>query len=98
MYFQKLLLFNLFEKILDKYPKEKKNKKEAIEAPIPKQILLSILKDFEKFPKINIVSEYTCGFKNVNPKVLRKILNALCDMTVFLNSKYLNLKISLIFP
>jgi hypothetical protein len=26
----------LFEKILDKYPKEKKNKKEAIEAPIPK--------------------------------------------------------------
>jgi len=35
MYFQKLLLFNLFEKILDKYPKEKKNKKEAIEAPIP---------------------------------------------------------------
>ena len=36
MYFQKLLLFNLFENILDKYPKEKKNKKEAIEAPIPK--------------------------------------------------------------
>ena len=36
MYFQEFLLFKLFEKILDKYPKEKKNKKEAMDAPIPK--------------------------------------------------------------
>ena len=34
--FQSLELFKQLEKNLAKYPIEKKNKKEAIEAPIPK--------------------------------------------------------------
>ena len=57
MYFQKLLLFNLFEKILDKYPKEKKNKKEAIVAPIPKKYFSTSKKLLEKLPRKNTVSE-----------------------------------------
>ena len=36
---------------------KKKNKKDAIEAPIPKKYLLVIKKFFEKFPKKNTVSE-----------------------------------------
>ncbi|WP_415278836.1 hypothetical protein ABXT72_02460 [Candidatus Pelagibacter sp. Uisw_094] len=36
--FQTLLLLAYIEKYLDKYPIIKKNKKEAIDAPIPKNI------------------------------------------------------------
>ena len=43
---------------------------DAIEAPIPKKYLWEIKKFFEKFPKKKTVSEYTCGFKYVNPRVL----------------------------
>ena len=35
----------------------KKNKKDAIEAPIPKKYFCEIRKFFEKFPKKNTVSE-----------------------------------------
>ena len=34
--FHTLAFCKLFDKNLDKYPQEKKNKKEATEAPIPK--------------------------------------------------------------
>ena len=57
IYFQELLLFKLFANNFDRQPKEKKNKNEAIDAPIPKKILSSIAKLFEKFPKKNTVSE-----------------------------------------
>ena len=33
------------------------------------------IKFFEKLPKKNTVSEYTCGFKYVKPRVFKKILN-----------------------
>ena len=55
--FQTLLLLAYIEKYLDKYPIIKKNKKEAIDAPIPKNIFWLIIKSFEKFPKKNTVSE-----------------------------------------
>ena len=72
--FQTLLFLAYIEKYLDKYPIKKKNKKEAIDAPIPKNIFWLIIKSFEKFPKKNTVSEYTWGFKYVNPRVFKKIL------------------------
>ena len=55
--FQTLLLLAYIEKYLERYPIIKKNKKEAIDAPIPKNIFWLIIKSFEKFPKKNTVSE-----------------------------------------
>ena len=55
--FQAFELIKWFEKNLAKYPNEKKNKKDAIEAPKPKKYLWEIKKFFEKFPKKKTVSE-----------------------------------------
>ena len=52
------------------YPKIKKKINEAVDAPNPKIIFDEISIDLEKLPKKNTVSEYTCGFKKVKPKVL----------------------------
>ena len=55
--FQTFDLIKQFEKNFAKYPREKKNKKEAIAAPIPKKYLCETKKFFEKFPKKKTVSE-----------------------------------------
>ena len=55
--FQTFDLIKQFEKNLAKYPREKKNKKDASDAPMPKKYLLVIKKFFEKFPKKKTVSE-----------------------------------------
>ncbi len=55
--FQVFELTKLFEKNFAKYPSEKKNKNDAIEAPMPNKYLLIIRKFFEKFPKKKTVSE-----------------------------------------
>ena len=55
--FQTFEFIKLLEKNLAKYPKEKKNRKDAIAAPIPKKYFCEIKKFFEKFPKKNTVSE-----------------------------------------
>ena len=52
------------------YPKIKKKLNEADEAPNPKIIFYEMFIDLEKLTKKNTVSEYTCGFKKVKPKVL----------------------------
>ena len=49
----------ILEKNLARYPNEKKNINDAIEAPKPNKYLLPIKKFFEKFPKKKTVSEYT---------------------------------------
>ena len=55
-----ILSFSAYlEKKVDKYPNKKKKIKDAIEAPIPKNIFSSNKKFFEKFPKKKTVSEYT---------------------------------------
>ena len=63
IYFHVLSLLAYFEKYTDKKPNKKKNMNEAIEAPIPKYIFSLKRKFFEKFPKKNTVSEYTCAFR-----------------------------------
>ena len=55
--FQIFSFFAYFEKYVDRYPNKKKNKKDAIDAPIPKQIFSSNKKFFEKLPKKKTVSE-----------------------------------------
>ena len=57
MSFHTILFCKYFDKNLDKYPKKKKNKNEAIEAPIPKQYFCEIRKFLEKFPRKKTVSE-----------------------------------------
>ena len=57
IYFHTFLLFKYLEKYLYKYTIEKKNKKDAAAAPIPKKYFSIIKKFFEKFPKKNTVSE-----------------------------------------
>ena len=57
MIFHAFLFFKYFDKNLDRYPKKKKNKNEAIEAPIPKQYFCEIKKFLEKFPRKKTVSE-----------------------------------------
>ena len=60
---KKFIIFHVFEltKLLEKnfarYPNEKKNRIDAIEAPRPNRYLLIIKKFFEKFPKKKTVSE-----------------------------------------
>ena len=71
--FQILSFWAYFEKNVDKYPNKKKKIKDAIEAPIPKKILSPNKKFFEKLPKKNTVSEYTCALRYVKPSVLREI-------------------------
>ena len=56
MIFHAFLFFKYFDKNLDRYPKKKKNKNEAIEAPIPKQYFCEIKKFLEKFPRKKTVS------------------------------------------
>ena len=51
IYFHIFLSFKYLEKYFDKYPIEKKNKKEAIVAPIPKKYFSIIKRFLEKFPK-----------------------------------------------
>ena len=55
--FQVFLSLAYFDSFLDRYPIKKKNKNEAKEAPIPKNILSFINKFFEKFPRKKTVSE-----------------------------------------
>ena len=55
--FQTLLFLAYIEKYLDKYPIKKKNKKEAIEAPMPNIIFSLIRKFLEKLPRKKTVSE-----------------------------------------
>ena len=55
--FQTFDLIKQFEKNFAKYPREKKNKKDIIDAPIPKKYLFVTKKFFEKLPKKKIVSE-----------------------------------------
>ena len=55
--FHIFLLFKYLAKYWDKYPIEKKNKKEAIVAPIPKKYFSTSKKLLEKLPKKNTVSE-----------------------------------------
>ena len=55
--FQVNWLFKYWQRNLDKYPKIKKNKKDAKVAPNPKYILSMYKKFFEKFPKKKTVSE-----------------------------------------
>ena len=50
-------MFKYLEKYWDRYPIEKKNKKDANVAPIPKEYFSIIKKFFEKLPKKNTVSE-----------------------------------------
>ena len=50
-------LCRYFDNNLDRYPITKKNNKEDIEAPIPKQYLLITRKFLEKFPRKKTVSE-----------------------------------------
>ena len=57
IYFHIFLLFKYLEKYCDKYPIEKKNKKEAIVAPIPKKYFSISKKLLEKLPRKNTVSE-----------------------------------------
>ena len=57
IYFHTFLLFKYLEKYWDRYPMEKKNKKDAIVAPIPNKYLSIIKKFLEKLPKKNTVSE-----------------------------------------
>ena len=57
IYFHILLSFKYLEKNWDKYPIKKKNKKEAMVAPIPKKYFSKIKKFLEKLPKKNTVSE-----------------------------------------
>ena len=49
--------FKYFDKNLDKQPIPKKNKREANEAPKPKQYFSAIKKFLEKFPRKKTVSE-----------------------------------------
>jgi len=55
--FQISSLWRYLDNNFDKYPIVKKNKKDAIEAPIPKQYLSIVKKFLEKLPKKNTVSE-----------------------------------------
>ena len=55
--FQTFDLIKQFEKNFAKYPREKKNKKDAIDAPMPKKYLFVTKKFFEKLPRKNTVSE-----------------------------------------
>ena len=55
--FQTFDLIKQFEKNFAKYPRERKNKKDAIDAPMPKKYLFATKKFFEKLPKKNTVSE-----------------------------------------
>ena len=57
IYFHVFLSSKYLEKYWDRYPIEKKNKKEASVAPIPKKYFSKIKKFLEKFPKKNTVSE-----------------------------------------
>ena len=57
IYFHIFLSSKNLEKYRDRYPIEKKNKKEAVVAPIPKKYFSIIKKFLEKFPKKNTVSE-----------------------------------------
>ena len=57
IFFQTLSLFRYLDNNFDKYPSIKKNKNDAIEAPIPKQYLSIVTKFLEKFPRKNTVSE-----------------------------------------
>ena len=57
MIFHTLTFCKYFDENLDKQPKEKKNKKEAIEAPTPKKYFCVIKKFLEKFPRKKTVSE-----------------------------------------
>ena len=57
IYFHIFLLSKNLEKYWDRYPIEKKNKKEAVVAPIPKKYFSIIKKFLEKFPKKNTVTE-----------------------------------------
>ena len=50
-------LWAYWDKYLDKYPIEKKNTKDATEAPAPNNIFWLKIKFFEKLPKKNTVSE-----------------------------------------
>tara|TARA_B100000029_G_C16734072_1_gene651892 strand:- start:16 stop:165 length:150 start_codon:yes stop_codon:yes gene_type:complete len=45
------------DRSFEKYPKQKKNKKEAIVAPMPKKNFCGIRKLLEKFPRKKTVSE-----------------------------------------
>ena len=73
--FHILSLLEYWDKHWDKYPIIKKKTKDAIEAPTPNNIFWLRIKFFEKLPKKNTVSEYTCGFKYVKPRVFNNILN-----------------------
>ena len=55
--FQTFWFSAYWDKNFDKYPIKKKNKKEAIEAPIPNKIFSLIKKFFEKLPRKKTVSE-----------------------------------------
>ena len=57
IYFHTFLLFKYLEKYWDRYPMEKKNKKDAIVAPTPNKYFSIIKKFLEKLPKKNTVSE-----------------------------------------
>ena len=57
IYFHIFLSFKYLAKYCDKYPIEKKNKKEAMVAPIPKEYFSIVKKFFEKLPKKNTVSK-----------------------------------------
>ena len=57
IYFHTFLLFKYLEKYWDRYPMEKKNKKDAIVAPITNKYFSIIKKFLEKLPKKNTVSE-----------------------------------------
>ena len=55
--FQIFSLWTYLDKNFDKYPIKKKNIREAIEAPTPKDILSLTKKFLEKFPRKKMVSE-----------------------------------------
>ena len=58
-------LFSTGESIFAPYPREKKNTKEAVAAPIPKASLSSPRYLLEAPPISSRVSTYTCGLRKV---------------------------------
>ena len=57
MIFHTLTFCKYLDENLDRQPKQKKNKKEAIDAPTPKKYFCVIKKFLEKFPRKKTVSE-----------------------------------------